>query len=172
MSLLFNTLSRFVIVFLPRSKCLLTSWLQWLIAVILKPLPRPQIKSVNASTFPPSICHEVMGLDAMILIFWMLSFRLVLIHSSISFSSTGSLVPLPFLPLGWYHLHIWGYWYFSLFPAGASSSPEFCMMHPTYKLNKGDNIQPWCTPFPILSQSAVPYPFLTVASWIQVSQVS
>ena len=77
MSLLFNTLSRFVIVFLPRSKCLLTSWLQWLSAVILKPPPTAPKKSVSASTFSPSICHEVMGLDAMIWIFWMMSLRLV-----------------------------------------------------------------------------------------------
>ena len=66
MSLLFNMLSRFVIVFLPRSKCLLISWLQSQSAVILDP---PKIKSVTTSTFYPSICHEVMGPDAMIFIF-------------------------------------------------------------------------------------------------------
>ena len=66
MSLLFNTLSRLVIAFLPRSKCLLTSWLQSPSAVILEP---QKIKSVTACTFSPSICHEVMGLDAMILVF-------------------------------------------------------------------------------------------------------
>ena len=66
MSLLFNTLSRCVIDFLPRSMCLLISWLQSLPAVILEP---KKIKSVSASAFPPAtnICHEVMGLDAMIL---------------------------------------------------------------------------------------------------------
>ena len=53
-----------------------------------------------------------------------------------------------------------------LIPACASSSPEFHMMCSAYKLNKqGDNIQPWCTPFPILNPSAVPHPVLTVASW-------
>ena len=57
MSLLFNTLSRFIIVFLPRSKLLLISWLQSLSAVILEP---KKIKSVTASTFPSSVCHEVM----------------------------------------------------------------------------------------------------------------
>ena len=66
MSLLFNMLSRLVITFLPRSKCLLISWLQSPSAVILKP---PQIKSVTVSTVSPSICHEVMGPDAMILVF-------------------------------------------------------------------------------------------------------
>ena len=66
MSLLFNMLSRLVITFLPRCKCLLISWLQSLSAVIL-PLPL-RIKSATVS---PSICHEVMGLDAMISVFWM-----------------------------------------------------------------------------------------------------
>ena len=63
MSLLFNKLSSFVITFLPRNKHLLISWLQSPPAVILEP---PKIKSATVS---PSICHEVMGLDAMILIF-------------------------------------------------------------------------------------------------------
>ena len=53
-----------------------------------------------------------------------------------------------------------------LIPACASSSPTFYMMYSAYKLNKqGDNIQPWCTPFPILNQSIFPSPVLTVASW-------
>ena len=63
MSLLFNMLSRLVITFLPRSKCLLISWSQLPSAVILEP---PKVKSATVS---PSICHEVMGLDAMILVF-------------------------------------------------------------------------------------------------------
>ena len=53
-----------------------------------------------------------------------------------------------------------------LISACASSSPAFLMMYSAYKLNKqGDNIQPWCTPFPIWNQSVVPCPVLTVASW-------
>ena len=60
MSLLFNTLSRFVIVFLPRSKRLLVSWLQSPSVVILEPR---NIKSDTVSTVSPSICHEVMGPD-------------------------------------------------------------------------------------------------------------
>ena len=63
---LFNTLSRFAIAFLPRSKHLLISWLQSLSAVILDP---KKIKSVTVSTFSLSICHEFMGPDAMILVF-------------------------------------------------------------------------------------------------------
>ena len=73
-SLLFNMLSRFVIAFLSRSKCLLISWLQSPSAVILEP---PKIKSDTVSTLSPSISHEVMGPDAMILVFFflMLSFK-------------------------------------------------------------------------------------------------
>ena len=65
MSLLFNMLSRLVIAFLPRSNHLLISWLQLPSAVILEP---GKIKSVTVSTVSPSICHEVLGLDAMILV--------------------------------------------------------------------------------------------------------
>ena len=72
MSLPFNMLSMFVIAFLPRSKNLLIPWLQSPSTVILE---LQKIKAVTVSTFPPSICHEVMGLDAMILVFWMLSFK-------------------------------------------------------------------------------------------------
>ena len=66
MSLLFNMLSRFVIVFLPRSKHLFILWLQSPSAVILEP---KKTKSVTVSSFLPFICHQVMGLDAMILVF-------------------------------------------------------------------------------------------------------
>ena len=65
LSLLFNMLSRLVIAFLPRSKCLLISWLQSSSAVILEP---PKNK-VSVSIVSPTICHEVMGSDAMILVF-------------------------------------------------------------------------------------------------------
>ena len=63
MSLLFNTLSRLVVAFLSKSKCLLISWLQSPSAVIWEP------KKIKSLTVSPSICHEVMGLDAMILVF-------------------------------------------------------------------------------------------------------
>ena len=72
MSLLFNMLFRLVITFLPRSKHLLISWLQSPSAVILEP---PKIKFLTISTVSPSICHEVMGPDAMILVFRMLNFK-------------------------------------------------------------------------------------------------
>ena len=94
MSLLLNMLSRLVITFLPRSKHLLISWLQSPSAVILEP---PKIKSDSVSTVSPSICHEVMGQDAMILVFWMLSFKLTFSLSSFTFIRR-LLVPLHFLP--------------------------------------------------------------------------
>ena len=84
MSLLFNMLSRLVITFLPRSKRFLISWLQSPSAVILK---LPKIKFVTVYIVSPSICHEVMGPDAMILVFWMLSFKPIF-HSPLSLSST------------------------------------------------------------------------------------
>ena len=71
-SLLFNMLSRLVITFLRRSKHLLISWLQSPSAMTLEP---KKIKSVTVSIVSPSICHEVMGPDAVILVFWMLSFK-------------------------------------------------------------------------------------------------
>ena len=84
MSLLFNTLSRFVIAFLTKSKCLLISWLQSPFAMILEP---KKIKSASLSFLPPSICHEMMGLGAMILVFWTLSFKQAFSLSSFTFSS-------------------------------------------------------------------------------------
>ena len=82
MSLLLNMLSRLVITFLPRSKRLLISWLQSPSAVILEP---PKINPVTVSTVSPSICYEVMGPDAMTLVFWMLSFNPTFPLSSFTF---------------------------------------------------------------------------------------
>ena len=78
---LFNTLSRLVITFLPRSKRLLISWLQSPSAVTLEP---KKIKSDTVSTVSSSICHEVMGPDAMF-VFWMLSFKPTFSLSSFTF---------------------------------------------------------------------------------------
>ena len=82
MSLLFNMLFRLVITFLPRSKCLLIAWLQSPSAVILE---SRKIKSATVSTVSPSISHEMMGPDAMILVFWMLSFKPTFSLSSFTF---------------------------------------------------------------------------------------
>ena len=94
MSLLFNMLSRLVITFLPRSKHLLIAWLQSPPAVILEPR---KIKSDTAFTASPSISHEVMGPDAMILVFWMLSFKPTFSLSSLTFTKR-LLGPFHFLP--------------------------------------------------------------------------
>ena len=80
--LLFNILSRFVTAFLPRSKHLLISWLQLPTTVILEP---KKMKFVTVSIVSPSICQEVMGLDAVILVFWMLSYNSTFSLSSFTF---------------------------------------------------------------------------------------
>ena len=162
-SLLFNKLSRLVITFLPRSKCLLISWLQSPSVVILEP---PKIKSVTVSTVSPSICHEVLGPDAMILVFWMLSFKPTFSLSSFTFIkrlfSSSSLSAIRVVSSAYLRLLIF---LLAIFiPACNSSSPSFLLMYSAYKLNKqSGNIQPWRTPFPILSQSIVPCLVLTVA---------
>ena len=82
MSLLFKMLSSFFIAFLPRSKYLLISWLQSPSAVILEP---KNMKSDTVSTISPCISHKVMGPDAMIFVFWMLSFKPTFSLSSFTF---------------------------------------------------------------------------------------
>ena len=142
MSLLFNMLSRLVIAFLPRSKHLLISWLQSPCVVILEP---KKIKSFTVSIVSPSICHEVMRPNAMILFFEcsvlsqlfslfsfifnkrLFSYSLL---SAIREVSSAYLRLLIFLPA-------------ILIPACASPSPAFLMMYSAYKFNmQGDNIQP------------------------------
>ena len=127
----------------------------------------PQNK-VSVSIVSPSVCYEVMGPDVMIFISecWVLN---LLFHSSLSLSSTGSSVHLCFLPLMWWssaYLRLLIFLLAILIPACASSSLGFCMMYSAYKLNKqGDNIQLWCTLFPVWNQSVISCPVLTVASW-------
>ena len=142
MSLLFNKLSRLVITFLPRSKRLLTSWLNSPCAVILEP---PNIKSLTVSTVSPSICHEVMGLDAMMFIFLNVEF-----HSSFSFSSftfikrffSSSLLSAIRVKLSAY-LRLLIFLPEILISACDPSIPAFHTMYSTYKINKqSDNIQP------------------------------
>ena len=164
-SLLFNMLSRFDIAFLPRSKCLLISRLQSPSEVILEPR---KIKSVTVSLVSPSIFHEAMGQDAMILVFLMLSFKPSFSFSSFTFIkrlfsfsllSAIKVVPSAYLRLLIFLLAI-------LIPACASSSWAFVMMYFACKLNKqDDNIEPWYIPFSILNQSVIPNRVLTIASW-------
>ena len=142
MSLLFNMLSWFVIAFLPRSKRVSVSWLQSPSAVILEP---KKIKSVTVSIVSPSICHEVMGLDAMILFFCMLSFKLAFSLSYFTFIkrlfSSSSLSALRVVSSAYLRLLI--FLPAILIPDCASSSLAFHLMYSAYKLIKqGDNIQP------------------------------
>ena len=134
MSLLFNTLSRFVIAFLPKKNYLLISWLHSPSTMILEP---KKIKSVTVFTFLPSVYHEMIGLDAMILVFWMLSFKsafslssFTLIKRLFSCSSLSAINVVSsaylrsiFLPT-------------VLIPTCDSSSPAFRMMYSVYKLHK------------------------------------
>ena len=158
-------LSRWVIAFLPRRKCLLMSRLQSPSAVILEPR---KMKSVTVSIIFPSICHEGMGPDAMIFVFWMLSFKPTFPLSSFTFIkrlfSSSSLSAIRVVSSAYLRLLI--FLLAILIPACASSSPAFLLMYSAYKLNKqGDNIEPWRIPFPIWNKSIVPCPVLTVASW-------
>ena len=125
-------------------------------------------KSVIVSIVSPSVCYEVMGPDAMIFTFWTLSFKPAFLLSSFTFIkrlfsssslSATSVVSFAYLRLLLLLLAI-------LIPACASFSLAFCVKDSAYKLNKlGDNIQPWCSLFPICNQSVVPCPVLTAASW-------
>ena len=110
-----------------------------------------------------------MGPDAMILVFWMLSFQPTFSLSSFTFIkrvfSSSLLSAIRVVSSAYLRLLI--FLPAILIPACASSSPAFLMMYSACDLNKqGDNIQPWRTPFSIWSQSVVPHPVLTVASWL------
>ena len=119
----------------------------------------PKIKYITVSIVSPSICNEVMGPDAMILVFWMLSFKPVFSLSSFTFikrlfsSSLFSAITV----VASAYLRLLIFLPAILTSAYASSSPALHIMCSAYKLNKqDDNIQPWCTPFPIWNQSVVP----------------
>ena len=150
MSLLFNTLSRFVIDILSRSKGLSISWLQYHTQWFWSPRNSLSVLPL----FPPSICYEVMGSDAMISVFWILSFKPAFSFSSFTLIKrffTSSLLSairvvssaylrwLIFLPA-------------VLIPACDSPRPVFHIMYSAYKLSKqGDIIQPCHIPFPSLT---------------------
>ena len=137
-----NMLSRLVITFLPRSKCLLISWLKSPSALILEP---KKIKSDTVSTVSPSISNELMGPDAMILVFWMLSFKPTFSLYSFTFIkrlfSSSSLSATRVVSSAYLRLLIFLLAF--LIPACASSSPAFShdvlctlMKFQTLKLSK------------------------------------
>ena len=128
----------------------------------------PQIKFLSVSIVSPSICHELMGQDAMILVFWMFSFRPTFSLSSFTFIkrffSSSSLSAIRVVSFA--YLRLLMFLPAILIPACASSSLAFHVIYSAYKLNKqGDNTQPWQIPFPIWDQSVVPCPVLTIVSW-------
>ena len=126
MSPLFNTLSRFVIAFLSRSKHLLISWLQSLSKVTLEP------KKIKSGPFPPSVCHRVMELDVMTFVFWMSSYSnqvnslssSTLIQRMFSFSLLSAIR----VALSAY-LRLLIFLLATLNPASESSSLAFCVMY-------------------------------------------
>ena len=164
MSLLFNMLSRLVIAFLTRGKC----FLNFITAItICSDFEAPKNKVCHCFHCFPTYLLWSDRTRCMILVFWMLSFKPTFSLSSFTFIkrlftssfSAISVVSSEYLTLLMFLPAI-------LIPACASSSPAFHMMYSAYTLNKqGDNIQPWCTPFPIWNQSVVPCQVLTVASW-------
>ena len=164
MSLLFNMLSRFVIAFCPKSKCLLISWLQSLSTVILELKKIMSLFPLFSHLFAKKWCDQIPWswfFECWLLcqLFSLSSFTLIKrlfrssLLSAIRVVSSAYLRLLIFLPA-------------ISISVSASSSPAFYMICSTYKLNKqGDNTQSWHTPFPILNQSVVPCLILTVASW-------
>ena len=160
MFLLFSMLPKLVIAFLPRIKCLLLLWLQSPSVVILEP---KEIKPVTFNCVPIYLpwshgtrCHD--------LSFWMLSFKPAFWLSSFTFIkmffSSSSLSAIS-------HLHIWGYWNFSLQSWFQCVLHPVCMMYSAYQLKKqSNNIQLWGIPFPIWKQSIVPCLVLIISSWL------
>ena len=152
-------LSRLVITFLPRSKRLLTSWLQSPLAVILKTQKIVCHCFHSFSVYFPwsdkTGCHDLSFLNVELKpTFSLSSFTFIKRLFSSSSLFVTKVVSSAYLKLLIFLSAV-------LIPACASSGPAFLMMYSAYKLNKqGDNIQPLCIPFPIWNQSVVPCPVL------------
>ena len=149
----FNKLSRFIIAFLKKIKHHLISWLHPPSAVIFEP---KKIKSVTVSIVALSVCHEVIGADAVVLVFWMLSFKPAFSLFSFTFIKRffRSFLLFAIKVVSSAYLRLLIFFPAVLIPSCASSSLAFHMMYSWYKLKKqGDNIQCWHTPFPISNQS-------------------
>ena len=149
--LLFNMLSRLVIAFLPRSKCL-----NFVATVtICSDFGAQENKVCHCLHCFPSICPEVMGMDAMISVIWMFSFKPAFSLSSFTFIKrlfcSSSLSPIRVVSSAYLRLLI--FLQAVLILNCASSSPAFHMMYSAYKLNKqGDNIQPCHNTLPTFNQ--------------------
>ena len=152
MPLLFNTLSRFVIAFLPRSKRLLISWPQ---SPSHSDFGAQENKICHCFYFSLSICHEMMAPGTLVLVFWMVSFTRALFLSSFIlikklFFSSSSLSAFKVVSSTYLRLLI--LLLAILIPAWGLFSLAFRVIYSAYKSNQqDDNIQPCCTPFKILS---------------------
>ena len=165
MSLLFNKMSKFVISFLPRRQL---SFNFMGAVTISSDLGAQENKICHCFHFASFFffCHEVMELDATILVFWMLSFKPDFSLSTFTFIkrlfSSSSLFAIRVVSSAYLRLLI--FLPTILIPAWDSSSPAFHLTFSANKLNKqGDSMHLSCIPFPILNQSVVPCPVLTVA---------
>ena len=131
----------------------------------------PQNKVCHCFHCFPIYCHEVMGLDTMILVFWMLTFKPAFTLSSFTFIQwlfgSSLLSAIRVVSSAYLRLLIWEIFLLAiLIPACAPSNLAFHMMYSVYKLNKqGDNTQPWCSPFSIWNLSSLPCLVLIIASW-------
>ena len=154
-------LSRFVIGFLPRNKCLLISWLQLSSVVILEP------KTLSPYPLFPHLFAMKWWDQMQSFVFWMLSFKPTFSLSSFIFIKRLSSFWLSAIRVeSSAYLRLLIFLLSILIPACASSNPAFHTIYCACKLNKqGDNIQHRYTPFPICNQSIIPCPVLTVASW-------
>ena len=152
LSLLFNMLFRLVIIFLPRSKHLLISWLQSPSAVILEP------QNIKSATVSPSISHEVMGPDAMIFVFWMLSFKLTFSLFSFTFIkrlfSSSSLSAIRVVSSAYLRLLIFLLQF--LIPACASSDLHSFQRNPRADLLQNGLVGSPCSPRDAQESSPTP----------------
>ena len=169
MSLFLNILSRLGIAFLPRGKCLLILWLQSSSAVIFR-AQENKVCTVSISSSP--IYHGVMGLDAMMFVLWMLSFKPAFSLSLFTFIKrlfSSSLSAIRVVSSAYLRLLI--FLLTTLIPSCASSSPAFCKMYSAYRLNKqGINIQLWCTLSQFWTSLLFHVQYYCLLTCIQVSQ--
>ena len=162
-----NMLSRFVTVFLQKSKCIFLNCMAAL--TICSDFGAQENKICHCFHFFPIYFPWSEELDAMILVSWMLSFKPAFSLSSFTFIqrlfSSSSLPAIRMISSVYLRLLI--FLPAILIPVSDSSSTAFHMMYSAYTLNEqGDNIQPWCTSFPVLNQPTVPCLVLIVASWL------
>ena len=125
-----------------------------------------KLKSLTVPIVSPFIYYEVMGPNATILVFWMLSFKPAFSLSYFTFIKRLFCLLSPIRMVYSAYLRLLIFLPEILIPVCASFNLAFHMMYSAYKLNnQSDSIQPWCMPFPIWNQSVVPCPVPTVASW-------